>query len=140
MVSPPEVLVNLPPIWGLLIEVKRTVCFVLCKYGFCSNFQRSCYHTMPVKRLSSLYSSLLFTIIDAYCMMMQKMSLGEYTLKFFLNWKNFLKHCHWNHFIRTHYWWYFGSRCSGKFSNFEKFTIGSLSKPSGPTDYFDIPT
>jgi hypothetical protein len=32
LVSPPEVLVNLSPIWGLLIEVKRTVALKVNTY------------------------------------------------------------------------------------------------------------
>jgi hypothetical protein len=47
----------------------------------------------------SLFISLIY---DHRCIMYDdtEKSFGEYTLEIFLNWKNFLKYCHWNHFIR----------------------------------------
>ncbi len=109
-------------------------------FGFFSYFQRSCYHTMPIKRLSSLYSSLLFKVIDAWCMMMQKMHFGEYTLNFFWNWKNSSNTA-------------IGITLSEPiiddnlevdvpeiFLTLKKFPLIVYLKPSGRTEYFESPT
>ncbi len=104
---------------------------------FSSHFKRSCYHTMPVKRLSPIYSSLLFMIIDAWCIMMQKMCFGEYNLEIFL-----IGNISWNTAI--------GITLSGPNidDNLEvdvpiffyiNLTLTVYLKQSCPEDYFEIP-
>jgi hypothetical protein len=73
-------------------------------------------------------------------MMMQKMHFGEYTLDFFLNWKIFLKHCHWNHLSEPIIDDNLEADVPEIFLILKNFPLTVYLKPSGPTDYFEIPT